>query len=124
MSDDGTSKQAEAVARHLQHAQVQMFQADLAQGPDKADLITAAKDALICAERLQPGSGAWQFACISASTGNGKLCRQWLERARKYGNLPGPDILDSAPQLAKVRGQKWFRRLIKDLAAAPQDENR
>ena len=115
MSDDKISVQAEAVARQLEHAQVQMLQAGLAQGSDRESLLTGAKDAFIRAERLQPGSGAWWLACLSAHSGNGDLCRKWLERALKCGTLPETAALTQSPYLDRVRGKKWFKKFLKDV---------
>lgn len=115
MDDNETSAQAEPVIRHLEHAQVQMLQAGMAQGADRESLLAEAKDALIRAEHNRPGSGAWLLACISASGGNGALCRQWLERALHCGTLPESAALTSSPYLAAVRGQKWFKKLLKGI---------
>jgi hypothetical protein len=124
MNNDETSTQAEAaVTRYLEHAQVQMLQAGMAQGGDRESLLDGAKDGLIRAERLRPGSGAWLLACISASSGNGDLCRKWLERALKYGTLPGPAELAQSAYLEGVRGQKWFKILLRDVSRDVPGQN-
>ena len=102
----------EEVARMLQFAEVQMLQAEMAPTSTREALLHEAKDALIRAEHLAPGSGAWKLACINAYTGKTKLCRQWLKRARNAGTLPPSAELKKSPYLEKVRDQKWFKKLL------------
>lgn len=100
----------------LQHAEVLIFQATLADGDRRSIMLAEAKDILIRLERLEKGRGAWRLACISALENNAKLCRRWLERARAEGGISGRSALESEPYLDCVRGQKWFKQFLRDLA--------
>ncbi|MCP4645310.1 MAG: hypothetical protein GY851_33010 [bacterium] len=102
--------------RHVQFAQVQMLQADMAQGPTREQILLEAKDALMKAEQAQPGAGAWLLACINARAGKADLCREWLKRAGNAGTLPSVDELRASPYLVSVRDAKWFKQLVKDLS--------
>ena len=109
---DGNARQQ--AENHVQHAEVQMLQAGMAAGPERQALLAEAKDALIRAERLAPGSGAWKLACIHAWAENADLCRQWLERARNAGTLPRADEIAGDPHFAKVRDKKWLKPFLSD----------
>lgn len=100
---------------YIQYAEVQLLQADMAGEPERHTLIAQAKDALVKAEQLEPGCAAWRVACLNAREGKGDLCQKWLELARGAGALPDADTLRSHADLARVRGQKWFKRLLRDI---------
>ena len=96
----------------LQHAEVQLFQASMATGPERAALLAAARDALIRAETVEKGCGSWRLACISALEGNHELCKRWLERARAQNSLPPRSTLESEAHLKSVRDEKWFLEFL------------
>lgn len=114
MSDISALPVEERVKRHIQFAEVQMLQAEQVPPTTRDSFLDEAKDALIRAEHLIPGSGAYRLACINARVGKTKLCREWLERAKKAGTLPSSKELNAAPYLKDVRGQKWFKRLLNE----------
>ena len=74
-----------------------------------------ARDALIRAERLAPGRGAWDLARINARLGKGDLCRKWMERALGAGVSPSREAIAQDGYFERVRGQKWFKRLLTKL---------
>ena len=96
----------------LRYGEAKMLEAELSPEADKELLFLEARDALIRADKLEPGRGAWKLACISARLNNAKLCRKWLERAQKYDALPPSDELRNSPYLKSVQNQKWFKALF------------
>jgi hypothetical protein len=101
--------------KSVEHAEVLLFQASMAEGPERTALLAEAKDALIRAETIEKGCGAWRLACISALEGNAHLCKGWLERARAMGTLPERSVVESEPCLNRVRSAKWFKRFLNDV---------
>ncbi len=99
----------------LEHAEVHLFQASMAEGPERAHLLAQAKDILIQAECAEKGRGAWRLACISALEGNNELCQRWLERARDHKTLPSRSAMESEPYLQNVCEQTWFLRFLQDV---------
>ena len=99
----------------IKTAEAKMLQAEMARGPHRDVLYSEAKDALLCAEQLDAGSGAWKLSCISARLGQEKLCKRWLERARKRGTLPGRDTIEKSPYFAESRKLAWFKQFLKSL---------
>ena len=76
-------------------------------------LFLQARDAMICAEALEPGSTAYNLACVSARLGEEDACREWLRRAADAGTLPGPEVLAEDPDLDTVRKKPWFKGMLK-----------
>ncbi|MFO7973923.1 MAG: hypothetical protein R6V12_04735 [Candidatus Hydrogenedentota bacterium] len=101
--------------KSLQHAEVQLFQASMAEGPERKALLAEAKDALIRAETIEKGCASWRLACLNALEGRAELCRRWLERAHTHGTLPERGTLESEPSLSSMRNQKWFKRFLNDI---------
>jgi hypothetical protein len=102
-----------AIEQHLQHAEAQMMQAEFAEGDAKITLFQEAKDHLIRAERVMPGSGAWLMSCIHARLNNGEMCIQWLERAKKASMLPHPKDIQSHAHFRTAINQPWFVKWLK-----------
>lgn len=100
---------------HVEHAKVLMMQAEFAQGAVRRDLLDQATDTLLCAEKSDPGIGAWELACIHARQGNLKLCGLWLERGHKHHALPPRDTVLASPYFAEERVQAWARRFFDEL---------
>lgn len=101
----------------IQYAEATLLQAELSGGPEREALLQEVKDALIRAESVEPGSGAWLMACVNARLDNAPLCQKWLERAHAADALPSRDAMLSSPYLKPVRDQKWFQRFLKRLEA-------
>ena len=102
------------IKKHIRLAEAKMMQAELSQGPRQELLYAEAKDELIRAEHILPGSGSWKLACICARQGQERLCQKWLERAGKAGALPSRDTLMKSPHLSTVKNKRWFKRLVKN----------
>jgi len=111
MSDSKT-----AADRCVQHAEVKLLEAAMAPGGDlRAHLLDQARDHLMRAESLQPGSGAWRMACLSARQGRKEPCQQWLQRALKHNALPPREEVERCADLVPVRREKWFKALLEAL---------
>lgn len=115
MKHDEHADKPSTVQQKIQFAEVQMMQAQLAQGPARMAMIIEAKDALIAAEKLEKGSGAWNLACLSAHSGSEDLCRKWLERAKRASTLPQASEIQANPYLQPVTAKKWFRQFLDSL---------
>lgn len=99
----------------IQFAEVQMLQAEFAAGHERAVLLHEAKDALIQAETVAAGSGAFLMACVHGRTGSESLCQRWLERARDAGRLPARDAIETSAHLRPFIERDWFRAWIDTL---------
>jgi hypothetical protein len=97
------------IETYLEHAEVRMLQADLADAETEELLYTEAADLLIRAEKLMRGSGAWLMACMHARRDNGELCIQWLERARGASLLPDVETIRTHAHFKRARERKWFK---------------
>ncbi len=75
-------------------------------------LFRKAQALMIKAERVSPGSAAYNLACFAALRGNVEQSRHWLARAKASGALPSREELLADPDLAKVRKYQWFLELI------------
>lgn len=108
-----TDAETEQIEQFLKHAEAQMMQAEFADADGKEALFHEAKDHLIRAEQIMPGSGAWLMSCIHARANNGALCVKWLERARKSSTLPDMDTVLNHAHFSKVVTEKWFVAWLK-----------
>lgn len=98
--------------KFVQQAEALMLHAELLAGDGRRDAYLEAKDLLLRAERLAPGSGAYAMACVSARLGDSTLCEKWLERAERWGTLPARAVLTASPYLAAVRDERWFKKFL------------
>jgi tetratricopeptide (TPR) repeat protein len=64
------------------------------------------------AEQHQPGSAAYNLACVCAQLGDEAACRDWLERSREPGVLVSREQMSVEEELAQVRHLPWFRELV------------
>ncbi len=109
---DETLQQAEALR---QLAETKLLAAFV--GSESDLMLAEARDALIHAETLRPGYGAWRLACLAAHTRSHELCERWLRRAHQHGMLPEVEKLDTDPYLRFVRDTHWYRDFIESLGA-------
>ena len=93
------------VHRLTQLAEAHMLQAEFATPDIHELLIHDAQDALVKAEMLQKGSGAWLMACIHARNANTDSALKWLQRAQNAGTLPPRETIEASPYFAGVRGE-------------------
>ena len=74
--------------------------------------LSDADDAARRAERLSPGAGAYNLACIAALRDDPEECERWLRAALRHGTLPGEAHLLADADLASVRDAPWFRAFL------------
>ncbi len=108
-----TEAEIAQIEQFLKHAEAQMMQAEFADTEGKEALFVEAKDQLIRAEKIMPGSGAWLMSCIHARTNNGEMCVRWLERARKSSMLPDTETILNHAHFSEVVTEKWFFAWLK-----------
>ena len=87
-------------------------QARCAEGEQATRLLNDAKTRLEEADRQEPGSAAYNLACVCAQLGDDAACRQWLEKSREPGVLVSREQMATEEELAGVRGSDWFRALL------------
>ena|ERR1041385_5860368 len=83
-----------------------------AEGEQATQLLHDAKSRLEEADHQEPGSAAYNLACVCAQLGDGAACREWLERSREPGILVSREQMAAEEELAAVRGSDWFRELL------------
>ena len=93
-------------------------QAKTKSGGEADDLFGLAEQRLLSAEAIRQGSGAYNLACVKALQGISAECRQWLEIAYRLDTLPRHEHLIKDKDLDSVRGQGWFKQLLKKRKAA------
>lgn len=108
-----TEAEIAQIEQYLQHAEAQMLQAEFADVEVRDALYHEAKDLLIRAEKILPGSGAWLMSCMHARTNNGEMCVKWLDRAKKASMLPDVDTIKSHAHFSGALKQQWFSAWVK-----------
>src|SRR5262249_33918570 len=83
-----------------------------AEGAEATRLLTEARKKLTEAESHEPGSAAYNLACVCAQLGDEGECRQWLEKSREPGILVSKDQMASEQELGSVRELAWFREML------------
>jgi hypothetical protein len=74
--------------------------------------LEAAKEKLTAAESHEPGSAAYNLACVCSQLGHESECREWLQRSREPGVLVSRDQMSTETELAAVRDLAWFQELL------------
>mgnify|MGYP000403188531 CR=1 FL=1 len=82
-----------------------------------------AKEKMTIANDIQEGVASYNLACLHAVHGDFDACKESLEAALAYGNLPEEDdiINDADMQVAKT--QVWFDDFIASIDAPEEDED-
>jgi len=70
------------------------------------------------AGQIQKGSAAYNQACINALRGNKESCLKALELAKQCGSMPNENDVMNDPDMASVRGAKWFQEFLGTVAVA------
>ena len=87
--------------------------AQLTSGKKAIRLFSEAEDKFLLAEKLKPGKGAYNLACIESLRNNSEACRKWLEKSRDGGALPEETHMESDSDLEFVRNEPWFLEFMK-----------
>jgi hypothetical protein len=75
-------------------------------------VLLLARDVLLWEEALNPGSEAYNVACIFALLGKPDDCRYWLERAGSFKTLPSRLHMQTDTDMDPVRGLPWFTDIL------------
>ena len=103
-------------AEHSEHPQaaglISWAQAQRARPDDATRLLETARQKLMEAESREPGSAAYNLACVCAQLGDDDACREWLQRSGEPGVLVSREQMSVEEELAAVRDRPWFRELL------------
>jgi hypothetical protein len=75
-----------------------------------------AREKLLEAERLRPGSGAYNLACVAALLGDATEAARWLELLESMGQRPSVEKMAAEKDFARVRDQPEFASFLESLA--------
>ncbi len=90
--------------------------------PEKEASYALAKEKLTIADSIQEGVASYNFACLHAVHGDFEACKEALELARDYKNLPDEeDILNDA-DMQTAKTQAWFNDFIASINAPESEE--
>lgn len=99
-----------------------LMQSKLHEGKQARRFLAQAYAKLEKANRLQPDSESYNFACASALLGDVDQCRKWLKDCERCGRLPSAQHLLTDADLESVRNMNWFTELVerpKSASSAP-----
>ena len=75
------------------------------------------------AEAIEPGSGAYNLACVYALTGADEACRAHLELAVEHATLAPQAHMEADHALDSVRDTDWFRDILEQAPTEDDDED-
>lgn len=101
------------IEEYLEDAEARMMQAEFVDTEGEEQLYQEATDLLIRSECLMKGSGAWLMSCIHARRDNGRMCVQWLERARGASMLPSGEVIRNHTHYEEARDKTWFKEWLR-----------
>ena len=115
---------ADYLAAALDWGVALMELAALQDKDEKEASYVLAKEKLTLADSIQKGVASYNFACIHAVHGDFVACKEALELARDYKNLPDEeDILNDA-DMQTAKTQAWFDDFIASVnAPEPEEES-
>jgi hypothetical protein len=76
-------------------------------------LLSEAEKKLLALEKLSPGSGQYNLACVAALRGREDECRQELEASLRHNTCPRRSHVESDPHLEVYRESPWFKDFLK-----------
>lgn len=89
----------------------QIHWAHTLQGGARRAKLLEARTYCETAEKLQPGLGAYNLACIAALLGEPDTARQWLLKSQEFKKLPDLKHLSTDHDLDSLRELDWFKEL-------------
>jgi hypothetical protein len=78
-------------------------------GEEVQALYAIARERLLEAEGVMPGSGSYNLACIASLCGQPEACRHWLALCAEKEQLPVREHIDQDSDLDPVRVLDWFK---------------
>jgi len=84
---------------------------------DAEPLYTGAREKLMRAEQLSPGTGSYDLACLCSLLGEENDCLEWLQKSLGTGTLPNPEHLSTDSDLDRVRDCDWFKQFLTRVTA-------
>ena len=98
--------------------------AAMQDGAEKEASYTLAKEKLVLADSIQKGVASYNFACLHAINGDFDACKEALELARDYKNLPDEEDIINDADMQITKTQTWFDDFIISInAPEPEEES-
>lgn len=91
--------------------------AKLMSGADAEALLREAEEKYAEVERIAPGAGTYNLACIRALAGDEEGARHWLEASADAGALPDFEHLSADSELDSLRDSPWFQEFLQKRAS-------
>lgn len=113
---------ADYMAAALDGGVALMELAALQEGVEKEASYTLAKEKLTLADSIQQGVASYNFACIHAVHGDFDACKESLELARDYKNLPDEEDIVNDADMQLTKTQAWFDGFIASINAPEPEE--
>ena len=110
------------LAAALDWGVVLMELAALQDETEKEASYVLAKEKLTLADSIQKGVASYNFACLHAVHGDFDACKEALELARDYKNLPDEDDILNDADMQVAKTQAWFDDFIVSINA-PESED-
>ena len=90
-------------------------QAKRSSGVSTEKLFTQAKQRFLRCEKITPGKGAYNIACVNALQGNEVQAREWLEKSLRHKTIPNRQHLESDSDLNSIRDFMWFNEILSQI---------
>ena len=113
---------ADYLAAALDWGVASMELAALQEGAEKEASYVLAKEKLTLADSIQKGVASYNFACIHAVHGDFEGCKEALELARDYKNLPDEEDIINDADMQTAKMQAWFDDFIASINAPESEE--
>ena len=81
------------------------------------EMFALAKKKALAAEKIKPGSGAYNVACACARLGEEDECRRWLETALEHAGLESRSHMEKDHDFDTVRDTDWFKAILEKAPA-------
>ena len=114
---------ADYLAAALDWGVALMELAALQDETEKEASYVLAKEKLTLADSIQTGVASYNFACLHAVHGDFDACKEALELARDYKNLPDEDDILNDADMQVAKTQAWFDDFIVSINAPEPEEN-
>ena len=114
---------ADYLAAALDWGVALMELAALQDEAEKEASYVLAKEKLTLADSIQTGVASYNFACLHAVHGDFDACKEALELARDYKNLPDEDDILNDADMQVAKTQAWFDDFIVSINAPEPEED-